>query len=60
MPIAPAPGCVLGDMAAGGRQYFYVHVSAHATTYRPTVQRFDKVILEGQAPQGALTGAHGS
>lgn len=56
MPIAP----VLGDVAAGGRQYFYVPVSAHAATYHPTVQRFDKVILEGQAPQGPLTDAHGS
>ena len=43
-----------------GRQYLYVPVSAHATTYRPTVQRFDKVILEGQAPQGPLTDAHES
>jgi hypothetical protein len=51
---------VLGDVAAGGRQYFYVLVSAHGATYRPTVQRFDKVILEGQAPQGPQTDAHGS
>jgi len=40
--------------------YFYVLVSAHGATYRPTVQRFDKVILEGQAPQGPQTDAHGS
>ena len=52
MPIARALGWVLGDVAAGGRQYFYVPVPAHAATYRPTVQRFDKVILEGPAPQG--------
>ncbi len=51
---------VLGHVAAGGRQYFYVPVWAHAATYRPTIQRFDKVILEGQAPQGPQTDAHES
>ena len=49
--VASASGWVLGDVAAGGRGYFYVPVSAHAPTYRPTVQRFDKVMLEGPAPQ---------
>ena len=39
---------------------FYVPVSAHAAMYRPTVHRLDKVILEGPAPQGPLTDAHGS
>jgi hypothetical protein len=51
MLIASASGWVLGDVAAGGRGYFYVPVSAHAPTYRPTVQRFDKVMLEAPAPQ---------
>jgi hypothetical protein len=51
MLTASASGWVLGDVAAGGRGYFYVPVSAHAPTYRPTVQRFDKVMLEApQAP----------
>ena len=51
MLIASASGWVAGDVAAGGRGCFYVPVSAHAPTYRPTVQRFDKVILDApQAP----------
>jgi hypothetical protein len=49
--VASASGWVLGDVAAGGRGYFYVPISAHAATYRPTVQRFDKVTLEAAAPQ---------
>jgi hypothetical protein len=49
--VASASGWVLGDVAAGGRGYFYVPVSAQAPTYRPTVQTFDKVMLEAsQAP----------
>ena len=47
--IASASGWVLGDVAARGRAYFYVPVSASAPTYRATVQQFDKVMLE--APQ---------
>jgi hypothetical protein len=49
--VASASGWVLGDVAAGGRGYFYVPVSAQAPTYRPTVQTFDKVMLEVPAPQ---------
>jgi len=49
--IASAPGWVLGDVAAGGRGYFYVPVSAHAATYRASVQAFDRVALEAVAPQ---------
>ena len=49
--VASASGWVLGDVAAGGRGYFYVPVSASAATYRPTVQTFDKVLLEVPAPQ---------
>ena len=49
--VASAAGWVLGDVPAGGRGYFYVPVSAHAATYRPSVQRFDKVMLEALAPQ---------
>ncbi len=48
---ASASGWVLGDVAAGGRGYFYVPVSAQAPTYRPSVQTFDKVMLEVPAPQ---------
>ena len=50
--VASAPGWVLGDVAVNGRGYFYVPVSAQAATYRPSVQTFDKVMLEAQAPQG--------
>jgi hypothetical protein len=49
--VASASGWVLGDVAAGGRGYFHVPVSAQAATYRPSVQRFDKVMLEVPAPQ---------
>ena len=49
--IASASGWVLGDVASGGRGYFYVPVSTHAPKYRPTVQRFDKVMLEAPVPQ---------
>jgi hypothetical protein len=46
---ASASGWVIGDVKAGGRGYFYVPVSSPATTYRATVQSFDKVTVE--APQ---------
>jgi hypothetical protein len=49
--VASASGWVLGDVAAGGRGYFYVPVSAQAPTYRPSVQTFDKVMLDVSAPQ---------
>jgi len=49
--IASASGWVLGDVAAGGRGYFYIPVSAHAATYRASVQAFDRVALEAAAPQ---------
>jgi hypothetical protein len=49
--VASAAGWVQGDVPAGGRGYFYVPVSAHAATYRPRVQRFDKLMLEVPAPQ---------
>jgi hypothetical protein len=49
--VASAAGWVLGDVAAGGRGYFYVPVSARVPTYRPSVQTFDKVMLEVPAPQ---------
>jgi hypothetical protein len=49
--VASAMGWVLGDVAAGGRGYFYVPVSAQAPTYRPRVQTFDKVMLEVPALQ---------
>ena len=48
--VASASGWVLGDVPARGRGYFYVPVSAAAPTYRASVQRFDKVMLEVQAP----------
>ncbi len=48
--VASASGWVLGDVPARGRGYFYVPVSAPAATYHPSVQRFDKVMLEVQAP----------
>lgn len=49
--IASASGWVLGDVAAGGRGYFYVPISAQTATYRATVQRFDKVTAESSAPE---------
>jgi hypothetical protein len=48
--VASASGWVLGDVPARGSGYFYVPISAPAATYYPTVQRFDKVMLEVQAP----------
>lgn len=49
--VASASGWVLGDAAASGRGYVYVPVSPQAATYRPSVQTFDKVMLEVPAPQ---------
>lgn len=49
--IASASGWVLGDVAGGGRGYFYVPISAQAATYRATVQRFDRVTAESPAPE---------
>jgi hypothetical protein len=49
--LASASGWVLGDVAVRGRGYFYVPVSTQAPTYRLSVQRFDKVMLEVPAPQ---------
>ena len=49
--IASAPGWVVGDVASGGRGYFYVPVSTPAATYRPSVQAFDKVMREAPASQ---------
>ena len=43
--VASASGWALGDVAAGGRCFFYVPVSAPAATYRPSVQRFDKWVV---------------
>jgi hypothetical protein len=45
-------GWVLGDVAAGGRGYFYLPVPALAVSYRPTVQSFDRVSFDPgpQAP----------
>ncbi|PYO07389.1 MAG: hypothetical protein DMD75_20960 [Candidatus Rokuibacteriota bacterium] len=43
---ASASGWVVGDVKAGDRGYFYVPVSSPATTYRATVQSFDKVAVE--------------
>ena len=48
---ASASGWVLGDVPANGRGYFYVPVSAPAAAYRPSVQAFNKVMLEIPAPQ---------
>jgi hypothetical protein len=49
--VASAAGWVLGDVPGAGRGYFYVPVSAHAATYRASVQKFDRVMLEALAPQ---------
>jgi hypothetical protein len=49
--VASAAGWVLGNVPAGGRGYFYVPVPAKAAAYRPSVQAFDKVMLEAPAPQ---------
>jgi hypothetical protein len=49
--VASASGWVLGDVAARGLGYFYVPISTQAPTYRLSVQRFDKVMLEVSAPQ---------
>jgi hypothetical protein len=44
--IASAWGWAIGDVNAGGRGYFWVPVSSPASTYRATVQSFDKVAAE--------------
>lgn len=44
-------GWVVGDVRAGGRGYFFVPVSSPATSYRASVQSFDKVGLEVQRPE---------
>ena len=49
--VASASGWVIGDVAAGGRGYFYVPISQQAATYRPRVQTFDKVMRDAPAPQ---------
>lgn len=49
--IASASGWVVGDVPASGRGYFYVPVSAQATTYRARVQAFDRIRLEAPALQ---------
>ena len=49
--VASASGWVIGDIASGGRGYFYVPISTRAATYRPRVQTFDKVMHEAAAPQ---------
>ncbi len=43
---ASVSGWGMGDVEAGGRGYFYVPVSSAATTYRATVQSFDKIAVE--------------
>jgi hypothetical protein len=40
---AESYGWVLGDIAPGGRAYFYLPVSSPAPTYRPAVESFDRV-----------------
>jgi hypothetical protein len=49
--IASASGWVLGDVAGGGRGYFYVPISAQAAAYRATVQGFDEVTPAASLPQ---------
>ena len=49
--IATASRWVLGHVAGSGRGYFYVPILAQATTYRATVQRFDKVAPAASLPQ---------
>ena len=44
--IGEASGWVLGDVAAGGRGYFFVPVSSPAATYRVTVESFDRISRE--------------
>ena len=48
-----ASGWVVGDVKGGDRGYFFVPIMSRATTYRATVQSFDKIVLEApplQAP----------
>ena len=46
---AESYGWVLGDVAPGGRAYFYLPISSPAPMYRPAVQSFDRV--SGETPQ---------
>ena len=44
-------GWVIGNVRAGGRGYFFVPVSTAGTTYRASVQSFDKIAIDApQAP----------
>ena len=45
---AESYGWVLGDVAPGGRAYFYLPISSPAPTYRPAVQSYDRVSGETQ------------
>src|SRR5262245_48710820 len=49
--VASASGWVLGDVAAGGRGYFYAPISTPGATYRASVQAFDRVMPAASAPQ---------
>jgi len=40
---AESHGWLLGDVAPGGRAYFYLPISSPAPTYRPAVESFDRV-----------------
>jgi hypothetical protein len=40
---AESHGWRLGDVAPGGRAYFYLPISSPAPTYRPAVESFDRV-----------------
>jgi hypothetical protein len=40
---AESHGWLLGDVAPGGRAYFYLPISSPAATYRPAVESFDRV-----------------
>jgi hypothetical protein len=40
---AESRGWLLGDVAPGGRAYFYLPIPSPAPTYRPAVESFDRV-----------------
>ena len=40
---AESHGWLLGDVAPGGRAYFYLPIPSPAPTYRPAVESFDRV-----------------
>jgi hypothetical protein len=40
---AESHGWLLGDVAPGGRAYFYLPISSPAPRYRPAVESFDRV-----------------